>query len=122
MNALISLVSVFLLPAFDIEPRVTLEGHRGWVEHVAFSADGKILASGCREGSIRVWDVTKPEAKTSFQWPTGTLCGVALSPDGKLLAAAGGYNGGAVRLWGAASGRELAALKGLPKQARYSRI
>jgi hypothetical protein len=37
--------------------------HRGWVYHVAFSADGRRLATACHDGAARVWDIPGPDPR-----------------------------------------------------------
>jgi ribosome assembly protein 4 len=37
-------------------PDITCEGHKGWVLFVAFSPDGKTLASGGMDNNILIWD------------------------------------------------------------------
>jgi WD40 repeat protein len=117
MNALILFVNVFFFPASELTLRATLQGHAGWVEKLAFSGDGRILASVGEDGNIKLWDVAQGTAKNSFQWTAGTLRDVALSADGKLLAAAGGHAKGEVRIWDAVSGKQLGVLNRLAKQA-----
>ncbi|KAJ5765710.1 hypothetical protein N7520_005269 [Penicillium odoratum] len=67
------------------EELLVLEGHRGGVYSVAFSPNGRLLASGSSDCTARLWDTA-----------TGSLVySVALSPDGQLLVS----GSDAVRRW-----------------------
>jgi WD40 repeat protein len=76
-----------------------LEGHRGPVTGLAFSPDGRRLASGSEDKTIKVWDCTTGEHLLNLSGHTGRVTGVAFSPDGKLLAS--GAGDGTVRIWDA---------------------
>jgi WD40 repeat protein len=70
---------------------------------MAFSPDGKLLATAGGDGSVRMWDLATRQA-IGAPLPAdygGDVTGVAFSPDGKLLATAGGD--GVVRLWNTAT-------------------
>lgn len=61
-----------------------------------FSPNGKKLATGDRNATIRVWDMDT-QIPTELRGHRGTVYGLAFSPDGKQLASAG--SDGTVKIW-----------------------
>jgi len=76
----------------------TLEGHAKAVYSVAFSPDGKLLASGAADETIRLWDTASQKELAVLEGHTDPVFSVAFSPDGKLLAS--GSDDKTIRLWG----------------------
>jgi WD40 repeat protein len=81
----------------------------GVVLAVAFSPDGKSLASSRGEDRVVLWDVATGKELRAMKGALGSASTLAFSPDGRLLAAAGneekeGKRTHAIRLWDAGSG------------------
>lgn len=77
---------------------------------VAFAPDGKVIASGHRDGLVRLWDVATGKERGQLRGHTGDVHAVLLTPDGKTVASAS--RDGTVRLWDAVTGKELYRLEG----------
>jgi len=93
------------------KPEVYVQlGHRDVVNSVAFSADGKLLASGSRDNNIKLWDAATGREIRTLQGHSSYVLSVAFSADGKLLASGSGDN--TITLWEVATGREIRTLKG----------
>ena len=75
----------------------TLTGHEDFVNSVAFSPDGKTLASGGSDGTIKLWDVSTGLIKHTFTGHTERVTSVAFSPNGTTLAS--GSADDTIRFW-----------------------
>jgi WD40 repeat protein len=77
---------------------------------VAFSPDGKVLASGNSDNRVRLWDADTGKEVRVLEGHTGPVNRVAFSADGKLLAS--GSQDSDVRLWDVETGKERRRIKG----------
>lgn len=84
--------------------------HTAIVNCLAFSPDGKTLASGDKEGAICLWDAHtgNPLGIVLFLRPKNTVNSVAFSPDGSTIAS--GHENGTIGLWKARTGKFLRTL------------
>jgi WD40 repeat protein len=67
------------------KPFLKLKGHSDNVWDLAFSPDGKRLASGSRDGTIRLWDLATGKETKKFEEKLYSITGLAFSADGKIL-------------------------------------
>lgn len=104
----LSLGSALPAAADPPEPRARLE-HDGAITCLAFSPDGKLLAAGDRDGSVRLWNVATGKQVHKLSVQRGEIPAVAFAPSGKTLATAG--TDGIIRVWELATGKELARLE-----------
>src|SRR5262249_40526142 len=83
-----------------------LPGHTSGVYSVAFRPNGKTLASGSNDDTIRLWDVSTHRALgPPLSGHPGGVRTVAFSPDGTLLASGG--RDGTIRLWDLTTHKQL---------------
>src|SRR5205823_13149449 len=91
----------------------TLPAHAAPVRAVAYSPDGRRLASASgeygRPGEVKVWDAATGRELPCLRGHKDFVSCVAFSPDGRRLAAANGgvYTPGEIKIWDPADGRVL---------------
>ncbi len=99
------------LPAGRPKEEATLKGHNDTVTGLAFSPNGKTLASVSeKDNTIRLWDVATGKCLAKIDLPSTQpgvrsvfVRGVAFRPDGKAVATC--HNSGAIKLWDPATGK-----------------
>ena len=90
--------------------RHTIQGNTESVSFLAFSSDGKTLASASDDPRIRLWDVATGKNTVTMTGHTARVCSLAFSPDGKTLASSSGDK--SIKLWDVATGKSTATFEG----------
>ncbi|WP_414624789.1 AAA-like domain-containing protein, partial [Calothrix sp. CCY 0018] len=95
---------------FNIQERNRLTGYQDTVLSVAFSPDGKTLASGNGDKTIKLWNISSGKIISTLNGHQDTVLSVAFSPDGKTLAT--GSVDKTIKLWNISSGKIISTLDG----------
>jgi len=88
---------------------MTINGHTDAVEGVAVSADGKYIASGSNDKTIKIWDASTGVELMTLRGHNGAIGTVSFSPDGKRVVS--GSMDKTVKIWDWARGTELRTLR-----------
>ncbi|MBW4446485.1 MAG: CHAT domain-containing protein [Spirirestis rafaelensis WJT71-NPBG6] len=109
-NPPLQVVGTLLNAVYNVKERNRLQGHSESVNSVAFSPDGKTLASGSSDKTIKLWDVATGSPKQTLTGHSEWVNSVAFSPDGKTLASGSGDK--TIKLWDVATGKLSQTLTG----------
>jgi WD40 repeat protein/serine/threonine protein kinase len=96
------------------QQRLILRGHKGEIGGLAFSPDGRTLASADSVGIVKLWDVASGGERATLVRSSKGGGELVFSPDGKILGFSGGgiNDGGTMSMWEVATGQPLTSLGG----------
>ena len=77
--------------------RRILRGHEGVITLIAWSPDGRLLASPSADNTIRIWDIARGVCTAVLRGHEDWVFSVAWSPDGQLIAS--GSKDSTIRIW-----------------------
>ncbi len=97
---------VYLFHVPTGKPEAVLRGHTGSITALVYSPDGQSVATGARDGTVRLWDPATGRERAVLRGSPGFVA-LSYSPDGRRIAV---RTGDQVHLWDAGTGQTVAAL------------
>ncbi len=88
----------------------TFKGHSDDVNSVSFSNDGKFIASGSKDKTVKIWDFSTEKLLKEFKGHSDSVSSVSFSNDGKFIAS--GSDDHTVKIWDFSTGKLLKEFKG----------
>ena len=92
------------------QPRFNLEGHLGATNTLAFTPDGRTIATGGGDGTIKLWDVARRSVRHELEAGPSSVQALAVSPDGGTLAAMD-WGKHRIHMWDLATGEQRKTLE-----------
>ena len=92
-------------PEVTETPKLILDGKAGPIWSVAFTPDGKTVATAIDDGTIKLWDAETGGVRGVLEGHKAAVIALAISSDGKLLAT--GSEDGTAKLWDLDTGKEV---------------
>ena len=105
------------IQSFDVETGKLVRRFRGHAEDIsrfAYSPDGRLVASGSRDKTVRIWDAKSAEVLAVLDDHTDRIIGVNFSADSRYLASASSNNDGTIRVWDCEHWQQVAVAKAPP--------
>jgi len=100
---------VGIVPA-TAQTSATLKGHKHTITSLAHAPDGKTLASGSKDETVILWDLTGKKPRATLAGHKDMVITVRFSPDSKTVASVS--HDDLILLWDAANGDKLGSLHG----------
>jgi WD40 repeat protein len=91
-------------------PQMLLKGHKDQVDGIAYSPDGKLIVTGSKDDTLRIWDARTGELRRELKGHSGDVTRVAVSPDSTRIVS--GSHDNTARIWNVETGEELRRLEG----------
>ena len=99
-------IGIWIYDAQTGKELALLTGHTGRVTSLGFPADGRFLASGSFDKTVRLWDIDTGKQTAVFAGHLGGIEAIAVSPDGKTVVSGDTWKGTLI-LWDTETGEQL---------------